>query len=430
MSSMRNMFKGYYTYDEKEYKSIWRSATIVLDTNILLNLYRYSKKTRKILIDILKEEEKRLWIPYYVGQEYFKNRDKVIQDSSKIYNEYLKKVNHTFEELIHDSLEGRFKKIEAPKEIIQEIEEFYNCKKETFTKIVEKEQKDHQKQCDSKQIEEIIFELFDQKIGDPFSEEEFKMVEIEGKRRMENAIPPGYKDKNKLEEHKINDLINGDYYNFYAMIKYAKEKKQDILFVTDDTKEDMFQIQNGQKKGGRYELLNEFHLETNQLLLMMTAEHFVSEYEKNKTNSKKTEVKDAIEELSNIRYEYNERKLPKKFISVHHDLNRNIEIKNKYEFIEFLIKEIENDIFDQKLEEAYDKIFILQKEIMNLEDAIPEDVKQINLSRIRRIMTELRKGDTLENFARVIVLIKSLQWDILKITSQWKFQKEDLYSME
>ena len=67
---------------------------------------------------------------------------------------------------------------------------------------------------------------------------------------------------------------------------------------------------------------------------------------------------------------------------------------------------------------------------MNLEDAIPEDVKQINLSRIRRIMTELRKGDTLENFARVIVLIKSLQWDILKITSQWKFQKEDLYSME
>ena len=67
---------------------------------------------------------------------------------------------------------------------------------------------------------------------------------------------------------------------------------------------------------------------------------------------------------------------------------------------------------------------------MNLEDTIPEDVKQINLSRIRRIMTELRKGDTLENFARVIVLIKSLQWDILKITSQWKFQKEDLYSME
>lgn len=428
MGTMRSMFTGYYTYNEEEYDKIWKNAVIVLDTNILLNLYRYSKKTRKILLDILKKEEKRLWIPYYVGQEYFKNRDKVIHDSSKIYSDYLKKVNDAFEELIHDSLDGKFKKIEAPKEIIESIKEFYNSKKESFSKIVEKEQKEHQKQCDSKQIEEKIFELFDNRIGEPFDAKEFKEVEEEGKRRIENDIPPGYKDKSKLENAKSTDLINGDYYNFYAMIKYAKEKKKDILFVTDDTKEDMFQIQNGQKKGGRYELLNEFHLKTNQLMLMMTAEHFVSAYEKNKT-TKQSEVEDAIEELSKVRYEYIERRIPREYYNIHHIVNKNI---REYDFIEYLFKNIEDCLFDGKFENAWNKMRILKHEIANIDNTIlPMEIKQLAFMRIRRIMNYLKKEEITEtDMSRILVPLKNLQWDISTRMLQEKYQKENLDSEE
>lgn len=83
--NMIEMFKGYIDYSDNEYKNIWQNAMIVVDSNILLNFYRYSEDTRNKIFEILEKLKTRLWIPYQVGKEFFDNKNKVMVNS---YNEY------------------------------------------------------------------------------------------------------------------------------------------------------------------------------------------------------------------------------------------------------------------------------------------------------------------------------------------------------
>ena len=90
--TMIEMFKGYIKYSNEEYKRIWEEAIIVLDTNILLNLYRYSDDARETIVDILKQIKNRLWIPYQVGKEFYKNKDNVMNETFQEYDNLSKKI--------------------------------------------------------------------------------------------------------------------------------------------------------------------------------------------------------------------------------------------------------------------------------------------------------------------------------------------------
>ena len=67
--NMIELFKGYTNYSKDEYERIWKSAIIVVDTNILLNFYRYSEDTKREMIKILTNLKERLWIPYQIAKE-------------------------------------------------------------------------------------------------------------------------------------------------------------------------------------------------------------------------------------------------------------------------------------------------------------------------------------------------------------------------
>ena len=94
-------------------------------------------------------------------------------------------------------------------------------------------------------IDKQILKLFNNSYGNDFSEEDYKDIKEEGIRRKDNCIPPGYagKDKNKEE--------NGDYYIFYSMIQESKATKKDVIFITDDVKEDWFNYCDGETDASR-----------------------------------------------------------------------------------------------------------------------------------------------------------------------------------
>jgi hypothetical protein len=50
---MRKTFSGYYRPTEDEFAEMWRNCLFVLDANVLLNLYRYSRKTSDEFLGIL-----------------------------------------------------------------------------------------------------------------------------------------------------------------------------------------------------------------------------------------------------------------------------------------------------------------------------------------------------------------------------------------
>ena len=284
--TMRDLFKGYTKYTEEEYKRIWENSIIVVDTNILLNFYRYSKDARKEIFEILKKLKSRLWIPYQVGKEFMTNKDNVM---SKSYNEYeslRKKISNLLDQAQNEIGQRKSNQLKCKKELNEIIENT----KTSINKKLNKESEEKNPNI-TDEIEEKILGLFNERIGNIFEEEEYKKVKEEGIRRFNEQIPPGYKDAGKEE--------NGDYYIFYSMIKKSKEEKKDIIFITDDEKEDWFYHLDGKKYGGRYELLDEFYKETGNLLLMYTADGFVKSYNKNILNKEADE--NIISELKDIR---------------------------------------------------------------------------------------------------------------------------------
>lgn len=285
--TMLEMFKGYIGYSDEEYKKIWKEAIIVVDTNILLNLYRYSEPARETMLNILKNVKDRIWIPYQVGKEFFKNKDKVMFETFEEYDKLAKAlsagINKAKDEVNHKK-DNRLKSKEKINAVLEkDIKE--------IEQLLKKEQEEKKQILSEDKIEKVVLEIFNHNIGLPFLEDEFSKIREEGIRRKNNDIPPGYKDKDKEE--------NGDYYVFYSIIQKAKQDAKDVIFITDDEKEDWFNKYNGENHGGRSELLDEFYHKTGKLLLMYTTDGFVQAYNKNMGQEKID--KDIIQEFKNYR---------------------------------------------------------------------------------------------------------------------------------
>lgn len=82
---MKKKYLEYYKLTDDEYKKLWDECLFVFDTNVLLNLYRYSNETSKKLLEIISKFSERIWIPYQVGKEYQENRLEVICTQENAY---------------------------------------------------------------------------------------------------------------------------------------------------------------------------------------------------------------------------------------------------------------------------------------------------------------------------------------------------------
>ena len=104
-----------------------------------------------------------------------------------------------------------------------------------------------------------LTKLYEGKVGDKYSDERLKEIFTIGEERYNKKVPPGYKDTNKKtgDRHRFGDLII-----WLQILEKSKKDGCDIIFVTDDKKEDWWQLHNGDKIGPRRELIIEFRKET------------------------------------------------------------------------------------------------------------------------------------------------------------------------
>jgi hypothetical protein len=258
---MKNQFKGYYTPKSGDLNKAWKSneTLFVFDTNIFLNLYSYAEKTREDFFELLEEIKEQLWIPYHVGLEYQKRRLTVIRNEKAVFNKIddsLVKIEKVFNaDLKQLNLERRFPKLnenteKLEKEILKSIANFKKSLKHW----------DDKQPCVRSHdgIRKNLNKLFDGKVGlKPKDQEEIDLIQEEGEKRYENQIPPGYKDsiKDKDEESSFTyDDIKyqrkfGDLILWNQIINKAKEDNiKNIIFVTDDAKEDWWYIINSRGK--------------------------------------------------------------------------------------------------------------------------------------------------------------------------------------
>lgn len=266
---MKNKFDWYLAPSESELDIIWKDGILTVDTNVLLDLYRYHEDTRNSLLEVLQKFEGKKWISHQAATEFFRNRTKVIISSEKSFKQAqdeMEKLNASLNSSIAQLRGNRIVPSALPDELDRTIRPSIL---EAQSKI--QEAKDgYPKFLRDDPILEKLLDLFDGAVGDDFSDEDKERIEHQAEKRKNNKIPPGY-----LDDDKDEDRPYGDYYLWLQVIEHAKTAAKPIILVTSERKEDWWEKLSGKTTGPRPELAKEAKQFSGQRVLIYQTERFL-----------------------------------------------------------------------------------------------------------------------------------------------------------
>lgn len=313
---MRDIFKGYYGLGDERFKSLWKNAILIFDTNVLLNLYRYQSSTRDALLKVMETLEDRVWIPYHVGLEFQRNRLKVIAEQHKRFSEVKGIVSKSISGMKNEFDNLQLKKRHShinPDQLIENIEKVQSS---FFEELAKLEKQSISVNSDD-EIRNRLDSLFKDCIGSsPADQKEIDALFAEGENRYKNNIPPGFKDASK--DDKTPDEFTylgitykkkyGDLIIWKQIINHASQNSiKDVIFITDDSKADWWwKVESSGTKtiGVRPELRDEIHRDAGvENFHVYNTEGFLS-YANQQLNAQVTE--EAIEEVREISDEHRE----------------------------------------------------------------------------------------------------------------------------
>lgn len=238
-----------FSEDFKKPEEIIKEGIVILDTNILLVPFVTSEKSVteiKRIYSQLKQNE-RLFIPARVAREFAKNRALKISEvflslrqiqgnfnsgHFSIANFPLLEKNPNYEKLnkVFDTIKNEIKE---SRKYLQALED--DIQSWTWDDIVSQSYK----------------EIFTPDTIIELQKGENEIIE-DLKFRIQYKIAPGFKDSEKIDDG-IGDLII-----WQTVLEIAKDKDADILFVTNDQKNDWFYKQDKTALYPRHELFDEF----------------------------------------------------------------------------------------------------------------------------------------------------------------------------
>lgn len=260
---MKNAISEYIEFSEKEKIKLWKEATFIFDTNIFLRLYGLTKEAREAFFNAVDKINDRIWMPHQVAEEFMKNRIKVIMNNQKNYddlceetNNYIKKLSEVFNLNIDNEECERHKKL---------LQDWIEQHRKTNLSV---------KDSSNDELLNKILILFNNKTGKPFTIDELTEIETEGAERYKKQIPPGYKDTNKKDTDKVNNMF-GDLILWKQILLFSSQNKKNIIFITNDKKEDWWNIVQGKTIGPRVELKKEFKNSTEKIFHMYTLDNFL-----------------------------------------------------------------------------------------------------------------------------------------------------------
>lgn len=268
---MKNLFRSFKKTTDAELKTLWKDAIFVFDTNVLHSVYRYKASTCEDVLKLMEQLQDRVWIPYHVALEFQRNRLSVISSQHKRFDETRTAIENAVKSLQAKLNELQLEKrhsIIDPQPLIEGIN---TLKQDYLKKLDEQENECLKVESVDPQLSRLE-SIFDSRIGPkPDNSEAIKEIIKEGRERYKSKIPPGYKDSAKESEPDnvysyagiTYERQFGDLFVWKQLIQHVKaEKIKNVIFVTDDNKEDWWQITQGKTISFRYELIDEILRET------------------------------------------------------------------------------------------------------------------------------------------------------------------------
>lgn len=266
---MKDLFPGYFKESKEHVKDIWQSCIFMFDTNVLLNLYRYSDKRRDEFLSILKANNDRVWLPNRVAEEYLSNRLNAIDAQENSYNKMIDSIDSLKKDL-ENSNQHPFISLE----MMEEVNKNFDRLKKELTE----NKKVHSNRVNEDDVRDRILEIFNEKVGSSYTDEKLEEIIGKGEDRYQKKIPPGYKDGHKSSEmSSLEERCKpyGDLIIWFQIIDKAKLEKKPIVLITNDRKEDWWTIFKGKTIGTRPELIKEFKDKADEEFYMYQPNRFL-----------------------------------------------------------------------------------------------------------------------------------------------------------
>ncbi|MFJ8938622.1 PIN-like domain-containing protein [Streptomyces sp. NPDC102365] len=260
-----------------DYERIFNSGLVVLDTNVLLNLYRSNESTRRDTLAALARLRERLWIPHQVLTEFWRNRE-----SPTVRHHHATKAN--------EASAGLDKAVNAARTVVttwltavqlKDSEEAVERTDRDLTELAKavdslKTFIRAQAECDALKetanthtdpVLNALEPLLRGRIGDPLPPDEYDEAVKDAQERADEGIPPGYEDFRTKEP----ELAAGDYLVWVQLMAEARRRGCDVLLVTGDVKKDWWTNRGYDiPPRPRAELLQELREEAGVGLYMLT----------------------------------------------------------------------------------------------------------------------------------------------------------------
>ncbi|MFB8403090.1 PIN domain-containing protein [Streptomyces sp. NPDC055912] len=254
-SSFLSSFSGMWRRPGEDYEVGVSEYLVIIDTNVLLELYRFTPDARNELLNVLTRLGDRLWVPHQVGKEYYERRVDAIKEHLDLYSSVPKKLEEAKGRAIQEvSAFARRCSLSAEERahLIEPIEAAFKGAIENIKKRESEFDLDLAKVVTGDPILESLASILDGKVGSPFDESDSVKFMEEFKERVEKKIPPGFEDAQKPENP------HGDFFVWEQLLQEAQRRKVSVLLVTNDEKKDWVRKQAGLTVGPRPELLREF----------------------------------------------------------------------------------------------------------------------------------------------------------------------------
>lgn len=283
---MKELFRGYYMPSKSQFEKMWQTGLIVLDTNVLLEIYRLPKQAREELLAVLKSLKERLWIPYQVAMEFQRNRINVLAAEQSKIDEAVSTTQKNF-----SSIQAAIAELKLDRRDLQidltAISSTLEQAKENISSALTQVQ---QKQPDLSLTDEIRDEfdvLFKGRVGPPpLSQEDVSVLCTGGEARFERKISPGYMDADKgknpdegkfAHQGLIYERRFGDLMLWRQLLAFLCSKPQpNVMLITGDQKDDWWWREKGRTFGPKQDLVDEIKVVANvDTFWMYTPELFL-----------------------------------------------------------------------------------------------------------------------------------------------------------
>ncbi|MFC9352923.1 PIN domain-containing protein [Arthrobacter sp. NPDC057013] len=245
---MREKFRGYYRPSAEELQSLWNTATIVFDANVLLDFHRYEATTSATYLELASAYQERLWLPFQAAHEYHENRLTVRSETNATHKEQINHIEKLVNAISQSPRKSHLTAGEKHQALLAAAKDLLDELREESTKLA-----DRNGPSAEDEVLEKITALYEGKVGDEPSTDDLEKLYKEGASRFAQQIPPGYKDQPKEGNRKY-----GDFVFWRQVLDHAKEHELDIILVTEDAKEDWWVSAQGRQIMPRPELIKEF----------------------------------------------------------------------------------------------------------------------------------------------------------------------------